>query len=489
MNDSRKSDSCVVPGKPANNGGGAPPSAESVEGRRLVEGNPRQGPRDRTQSRVDLNASLSRIRQAARRDRRQRFTALWHHVCDVRRLEEAYLALNRKGAAGVDGVTWQAYGERLEENLADLADRLQRGAYRACPVRRVYIPKADGRQRPIGVPALEDKIVQRATVEVLNAIYEEDFLGFSYGFRPGRHQHNALDALTVGIKRKKVSWVLDVDIRGFFDAINHEWLIRFVEHRIGDRRVIRHIKKWLHAGVLEDDAVTQQEWGTPQGGSISPLLANIYLHYALDLWIRAWRRHDTGDVVIVRYADDFVIGFQNRPQAERCLKELRQRLASFDLELHPEKTRLIEFGRFARQNRQEKGEGKPETFTFLGFTHICGETLQGKFQVHRHTITKRMRAKLKSLKIDLMRRRHRPIAETGAWLRSVVTGHFAYYAVPGNTRALWTFRYHVVMLWLKSLRRRSQRSRWKRSTIWGLADAWLPRPRVLHAYPEQRLCV
>ncbi len=489
MNDPRKSDSCVVPGKPANKGDGAPSFAESAEGRRLVEGNPGQGPRNRTQSRADLNAPLSRIRQAARRDRRQRFTALWHHVYDVRRLEEAYRSLNRKGATGIDRMTWEAYEENLEANLDDLSARLQRGAYRASPVRRVYIPKADGRRRPIGVPTLEDKIVQRATVEVLNAIYEEDFLGFSYGFRPGRSQHNALDALAVGIKRRKVSWVLDADIRGFFDAIDHEWLIRFLEHRIGDRRVIRHIKKWLHAGVLEDGEVAVQERGTPQGGSISPLLANIYLHYVFDLWIQSWRRKDQGDVVVVRFADDIVIGFQHRAQAERCLGELRQRLASFGLELHPEKTRLIEFGRFARENRKKRGEGKPETFTFLGFTHICGTTLKGSFQVHRHTVKKRMRAKLKLLKAELRRRLHRPIAETGAWLRSVVVGHCTYFAVPGNTRALWTFRYHVVRLWLRSLKRRSQRSRWKWSNIWSLADAWLPKPRVLHAYPEQRLRV
>jgi group II intron reverse transcriptase/maturase len=324
---------------------------------------------------------LSRIRQAARRDKRQQFTALWHHVYDVRRLEEAYLALNRKGAAGVDQTTWAGYDENLEANLEDLSSRLQRGAYRASPVRRVYIPKEDGRKRPIGVPTLEDKIVQRATAQVLNAIYEEDFFGFSYGFRPGRSQHNALDAVAVGLLKRKVNWVLDADIRGFFDTIDHEWLIRFLEHRIGDQRVIRHVKKWLHAGVLEDEEVNVAERGTPQGGSISPLLANIYLHYVLDYWIRAWRRKDRGDVIVVRYADDFIIGFQYRSQAERCLRELSERLARFGLELHPDKTRLIEFGRFACENRLKRGEGKPETFQFLGFTHVSGKTRSGRWSL------------------------------------------------------------------------------------------------------------
>jgi group II intron reverse transcriptase/maturase len=344
MHGTRRSDSCIVPRKLPNKGDGAPLLAEEVEERRLTKGNSGQQTSHRTQSRASLQQALDRIRQAARRDKKQRFTALWHHVCRVERLAEAYRRMNRKGAAGVDRETWESYGEKLEERLEELSGRLKRGAYRAKPVRRVYIPKSDGRQRPLGVPTLEDKLVQSATTEVLNAVYEQDFLGFSYGFRPGRSQHNALDALTVGLKRRKVNWVLDADIRGFFDAIDHEWMIRFLEHRIGDQRVIRHVKKWLKAGVLEDGKVSWEDHGTPQGGSISPLLANIYLHYVFDLWIQAWRKRANGDVIVVRYADDFVVGFQHRAEAERFLSELRERLAKFNLELHPTKTREGERG-------------------------------------------------------------------------------------------------------------------------------------------------
>ncbi len=489
MNGTRKSDSFVVPEKPPNKSCGAPQTAEGVEGRRLTKGNPGRQTKHRTQSRESLQQALDRIRQAARRDKQQRFTALWHHVYDVERLNKAYEGLNRKGAAGVDQVTWQEYGEGLEENLEDLSGRLQRGAYRARPVRRVYIPKSDGRQRPLGVPALEDKIVQSATAEVLNAVYEQDFVGFSYGFRPGRSQHNALDAVSVGIMRRKVSWVLDADIRGYFDAIDHEWLIRFVEHRIGDQRVIRHVKKWLKAGVLEDGKVTRGDHGTPQGGSISPLLANIYLHYVFDLWIQAWRERAKGDVIVVRYADDFVVGFQHRHEAEGFMDELRERLAEFGLELHPDKTRLIEFGRFAASNRQQRGEGKPETFDFLGFTHICGKKRSGKFQVVRLTMKKRFRAKLKELKVELRRRLNRPLPEVGKWLKAVLNGYFGYHAVPGNSQILWAFRYHVGRLWFRALKRRSQRSRLTWERMERIIDRHLPRPRILHLYPGQRLRV
>jgi len=410
-------------------------------------------------------------------------------VYNVERLKKAYEGLNRKGAAGVDQVTWKEYGERLEENLEDLSGRLQRGAYRARPVRRVYIPKSDGRQRPLGVPALEDKIVQSATAEVLNAVYEQDFVGFSYGFRPGRSQHNALDAVSVGILGRKVSWVLDADIRGYFDAIDHEWLIRFVEHRIGDQRVIRHVKKWLKAGVLEDGKVTRGDHGTPQGGSISPLLANIYLHYVFDLWIQAWRKHAKGDVIVVRYADDFVVGFQHRYEAEGFMDELRERLAKFGLELHPDKTRLIEFGRFAASNRKQRGEGKPETFNFLGFTHICGKIRRGRFQVVRLTMKKRFRAKLKELKGELRYRLNRPLPEVGKWLKTVLNGYFQYHAVPGNSRIIWAFRYHVGRLWFRALKRRSQRSKLTWERMERIIDRHLPRPRILHPYPGQRLRV
>ena len=366
-----------------------------MEGRELAKGNSPDGHDDRTQSRVQSSDGIERVRQAARRDRKQRFTALLHHVYDVDRLRAAYLALKRDAAAGVDGETWRHYGEALEANLRDLAARVKRGAYRASPVRRAYIPKADGRQRPLGVPTLEDKIVQRAVVEVLNAIYEPDFLGFSYGFRPGRSPHHALDALTVGIETKKVNWVLDADIRGFFDTLNHEWLIRFLEHRVADRRVVRLIQKWLSAGVLEDGQRTRSEVGTVQGGSISPLLANIYLHYVFDLWVQRWRRTQArGDVVVVRFADDFVVGFEHREEAERFLAELRERFARFGLALHPDKTRLIEFGRYADRNRRGRGDGKPETFNFLGFTHSCGKTRKGRFTVLRQTMRQRWQAKL-----------------------------------------------------------------------------------------------
>lgn len=490
MNGCGKSDNFVVPAKSPNKGGDASASAEGAEERRLAKGNAAGRNRSRTQSRRLLQRELGRVRQAAVRDRKQRFTALWHHVYDVDRLRESYFQLKRDSAAGVDGETWREYGKGLEQRLADLSGRLRRGAYRARPVRRVYIPKPDGRQRPIGVTTLEDKIVQRATTEVLNAVYEVDFLGFSYGFRPGRSQHDALDALTVGIKRRKVSWVLDADIRGFFDAISHEWLGTFIEHRIADRRVVRHIKKWLKAGVLEDGVVTRVGEGTPQGGSISPLLANIYLHYVFDLWVASWRRKRArGDVIVVRYADDVVMGFQYKREAEQFLEELKERFRRFNLELHPDKTRLIEFGRFAAQNRADRGEGKPETFPFLGFTHICGTTRKGRFTVMRQTTSKRAKAKLKELKRELRRRMHWSIPEQGRWLRAVLLGHYQYYGVPYNWHALSKFRSQLIRLWLRALRRRSQRSRVRWERIQRLAKIWLPNPRIVHPYPEQRLRV
>jgi len=420
-----------------------------------------------------------------------RFTSLWHHVYNVDRLRRAYRSLKRRAAAGVDGETWQHYGEDLEANLEDLSARLRRGAYRAKPVKRTYIPKADGRQRPIGVPALEDKIVQRATVEVLSAIYETDFKGFSYGFRPGRGPHNALDALSVGIERRKVNWVLDADIRGFFDAIDHEWLVRFVEHRIGDPRVVRHIKKWLRAGVLEDGEWRQVEEGTPQGGAISPLLANVYLHYVFDLWIDAWRkRAGRGDVIVVRFADDFVIGFQHRQDAEQCLAELRERFAKFNLALHPDKTRLIEFGRFAADRRKRRGDGKPETFDFLGFTHICGKTRKGgRFTILRHTMRKRLHRKAHEVREELYRRRHEPTAVIGQWLRTILVGHYRYFGVPNNGQRLSAFRYYIVRAWQRALRRRSQKDRTMWERMDRLARRWLPAPRIQHPFPAQRLCV
>jgi RNA-directed DNA polymerase len=420
-----------------------------------------------------------------------RFTTLLHHVYDLDALRAAYLALKRDASPGVDGETWRHYGEDLEANLLDLSERLKRGGYRAKPVRRAYIPKADGRQRPLGVTTLEDKVVQRATVDVMNAIYEVDFLGFSYGFRPGRSQHNALDALSVGLLTKKVSWVLDLDIRGFFDAIDHGWLVKFVGHRIADQRVVRLIQKWLNAGVLEDGTRTWSETGAPQGGSASPLLSNVYLHYAFDLWAHKWRRKQArGDVVIVRFADDVVVGFQHRADAERFRIELAERFRKFNLELHPEKTRLLEFGPFAAENRSRRGEGKPETFDFLGFTHICvKKRSNGRFTVLRQTIRKRMRAKLSEVKAELRRRMHDPVPEVGKWLRSVVGGHIRYYGVPMNIPALKSFRSQVGRLWHWTLSRRSQNGRvlWER--MWRLVDRWLPPARVCHPYPLRRFGV
>ena len=490
MNGDGKSDRPIVPKKPSNKGVGTPAPAEEVEGRGLAQGNPSQQTKVRAQDRAALQHELARIRQLALQDKEQKFTTLWHHVYDIRRLREAYYALKHNATAGVDGQTWRQYGQNLEENLRDLSDRLKRGAYRAKPVRRAFIPKADGRQRPLGIPALEDKIVQRSAAEVLGAVYEVDFLGFSYGFRPGRNPHNALDALTVGLVRKKVSWVLDADIRGFFDAVDHEWLVKFVEHRIADQRVVRHVKKWLKAGVLEDGKRIQVEEGTPQGGIVSPLLANIYLHYVFDLWVEQWRKRRTsGDVIVVRYADDFVVGFQYQSDAVRFRAELEQRLRKFHLELHPDKTRLIEFGRFAAENRKRRGEGKPETFDFLGFTHMCGKKRNGKFAVLRHTVRKRLRAKLQALKMELRRRMHEPIPKVGAWLGSVVRGHIQYYSVPRNSTAVNLFRYEAIRLWVRTLRRRSQKTRLNWERMSRLVNRWIPPVRVVHPYPEQRLYV
>jgi group II intron reverse transcriptase/maturase len=464
--------------------------AEGVEGRELAKGKTGEHTRVRTQRRSALQRALDRIRQAARKDHAAPLTALWHHVYDIDRLREAYYGLNRDAAPGLDGQTWAAYGENLEANLRDLSDRLKRGAYHAQPVERVYIPKPDGRQRPIGKPTLEDKIVQRATVEVLNAIYEEDFLGFSYGFRPGRSPHKALDAVTVGIEKRNVNWVLEADIRGFFDALDHEWLVKVVEHRIGDRRGVRHLRKWVKAGVLEEGQWHRQEEGTPQGGSVSPLAANIYLHYVLDLWAERWRRRNArGDMIIVRYGDDFLVGTEYRDDAERFWAELRERLEKFNLELHPEKTRLIEFGRFAAERRQRRGQGKPETFDFLGFTHICSKTRRGKFTVRRKTIAKRLRKKLQEVKETLRQRMHWPIPQQGAWLRSVLLGHYRYYGVPRNGSLLTVLRETVRRYWCRTLRRRSQRQRLTWQRMAALAEHWLPTPRICHPYPAQRLCV
>jgi group II intron reverse transcriptase/maturase len=486
--DRGKSDSLVVPSKSSNKAGR--PAAETTEGSGLAKGNSPESHDDRTQRRVNSSDGIERVRQAAKKDRTQRFTALLHHVDDVECLRRAYLALKRDAAAGIDGETWRHYGEALEDNLQGLAARVKRGAFRASPVRRAYIPKADGRQRPLGVPTLEDKIVQRAVVEVLNAIYEQDFLGFSYGFRPKRSPHQALDALTVGIETKRVNWVLDADIQGFFDTLNHEWLVRFLEHRVADRRVVRLIQRWLRAGVLEDGTRSRREIGTVQGGSISPLLANVYLHYVFDLWVQRWRRTQArGDVVVVRFADDFVVGFEHREDAERFLAELRERFARFGLTLHPDKTRLIEFGRHADRKRRDRGDGKPETFNFLGFTHSCGKTRKGWFTVLRQTMRRRWQAKLREVNLELRRRLHDPIPEQGAYLRAVATGHTRYYGVPRNGPSLAAFRSALARVWRTVLMRRSQRAfvSWERMAR--LVARWLPAPHICHPYPDQRLAL
>jgi group II intron reverse transcriptase/maturase len=486
MNGPGKSDSLVVPGKPPNKA--AEPAAEAGEGSGLAKGNSPERNALRTQGRERAPSALERVRQAAKKDRKQRFTALLHHVYDVERLRAAYLALQRDAAPGVDGQTWRHYGEALEENLRDLSARLRRGAYRARPVRRAYIAKADGRLRPLGVPTLEDKIVQRAAAEVLSAVYEQDFLGFSYGFRPGRNPHQALDALTVGIETRRVNWVLDADLRDFFGTLDHGWLVKFLEHRVADRRVVRLIQKWLRAGVLEEGRRTRSETGTVQGGSISPLLANVYLHYVFDLWVQRWRRTQArGEVIVVRFADDFVVGFEHRHEAERFRAELRERFARFGLALHPDKTRLLEFGRFADRNRRGRGDGKPESFDFLGFTHSCGKTRRGQFTVLRQTMRKRWQAKLREVKTELRRRLHDPLPEQGAYLRSVLLGHNRYYGVPRNGPSLGAFRHAITHLWRASLMRRSQTGFMSWERLARHIARWLPTPRICHPYPNQRL--
>ena len=488
-----KSDGRIIPKKQANKVGPTRSArrdgeaAESVEGRRPAKGNALLAAASRTQRRGDASIGLQRVREGARRDRRARFTCLLHHVT-VALLRDSFLALKRQAAPGVDGVTWAQYEVGLEGRLTDLHLRVHRGTYRAQPSRRVYIPKADGRQRPLGVTALEDKIVQQAVVTVLNAVYEQDFLGFSYGFRPGRSQHDALDALWMAVMGKKVNWVLDADIRGFYDTIDHGWLQQFVEYRIADPRMLRLLRKWLRAGVSEDGHWSATTVGTPQGAVASPLLANVYLHYVFDLWVEQWRRRQaTGDMVVVRYADDVVLGFQHRQEAEQFLQEFQQRLQQFGLALHPDKTRLIEFGRFAAEHRRRREGRKPETFEFLGFTHICGrKRLNSGFVLWRKSATRRLRVKLQAVKQALMTQRHWPIPQQGAWLRSVVQGYFNYHAVPGNIAALEAFRTQAVRSWRHALLRRSQRSRMAWTRFGPLVDRWIPRPRILHPYPNER---
>ncbi len=484
MHAGEESDRGVVPVKPANKGTRVP--AEVAEGRPRPKENCVEPHMSPTPSGKRVSQGLHGVRRTARERKQERFTALLHHVT-VDLLRESFYALKRKAAPGVDGVTWQEYETGLEDRLVDLHSRVHRGAYRAQPSRRVYIPKADGRQRPLGIAALEDKIVQQAVVTVLHEIYEADFRGFSYGFRPGRDPHQALDALNVGVQRKRVNWVLDADIKGFFDHMSHEWTMKFVAHRVADNRVLRLIQKWLKAGVSEDGEWSETKVGTPQGAVISPLLANVYLHYVFDLWVEAWREKVArGDVIVVRYADDLVVGFQHRDEAEQFLKEFQERLAKFGLEIHPDKTRLIEFGRFAETNRRERGEAAPETFVFLGFTHYCGVNSKGHFVVWRRTAAKKMRAKLHELKVELRRQMHEPVAVVGAWLKRVLEGYYRYQAVPGNQPMLRRFRDQLCRLWRHALRRRSQKRKPDWDRLRPIFAVWIPRPHTLHAYPSVR---
>lgn len=489
MNANRKSDESVVPATSANNGAAEAP-AESIEERGSAKRNAEQAASRRTPGRVKRESrGLHGVREAARKDDTLKFTALLHHVNEDC-LAEAFFNLKKTAAIGVDGVTWQEYERDLEANIADLHDRIHRGAYRARPSRRVWIPKPDGRRRPLGIASLEDKIVQQAVLWVLQSIYEQDFLGFSYGFRPGRGCHDALDALSVAITSQRVNWILDADIEGFFDAIDHEWLVKFLEHRIGDRRILRLIRKWLRAGISEEGEWSKTTVGAPQGSVISPLLSNVYLHYVFDLWIEWWRKHRChADVVVVRYADDFVIGFESHSEATACLEELHARFTKFGLKLHKGKTRLIEFGRYAINRRQRRGQKRPETFDFLGFTHVCAKTRKnGWFTIHRHSMAKRMRVTLLAVKRALRKRMHRSLGETARWLRSVVQGWLNYHAVPSNSRRIRRFVDEVTRHWLHALRRRSQkgRRRWTWNRMCRLARKHLPRPRIIHPYPNER---
>ena len=479
-----ESDRAVIPMKLPNKEAQA--SAEAVEGRARTKENTSRSHTSPAQDGNSVSQGLAGVRKVARERKRERFTSLLHHLTTAL-LRQSYYALKRNAAPGVDGVRWQEYEEGLENRLIDLKDRIHRGAYRAQPSRRVYIPKADGRKRPLGIAALEDKIVQQAVVTILNEIYEVDFLGFSYGFRPRRGPHSALDALSVGIQRKRVNWILDADIRGFFDNMNHEWTMQFVQHRVADRRILRLIQKWLKAGVSEDGQWSETKVGTPQGAVISPLLANIYLHYVFDLWIAAWRKKVAdGEVIVVRYADDLVVGFEHRAEAERFLVAFRERLAKFGLELNAEKTRLIEFGRFARSNRQARGEGEPESFTFLGFTHSCGDNRAGHFTIRRQTARKRLEAKLQQVKQTLRTRMHEPVPKVGEWLRRVLKGFYQYHAVPGNGASLQRFRWRIGRYWRHVLRRRSQSGRFTLKRLTRLYDRWLLHPRLVHPYPSVR---
>lgn len=487
MNDGEESDGVVVPMSPSNKATEQQAeAAEREEGRTPTKENIGQDHTPPAQDGRGVSQGLAGVRKVARERKQEQFTTLLHHLT-IDLLRQSYLQLQKKAAPGVDGTTWRQYGEGLEERLADLKDRIHRGAYRAQPSRRIYIPKADGRQRPIGIAAVEDKVVQQAVVTILNEIYEADFRGFSYGFRPGRSPHMALDALSAGILWKKVNWILDADIRGFFDRMSHEWTMKFMQHRVADKRILRLIQKWLKAGVSEDGEWSETKVGTPQGAVISPLLANVYLHYVFDQWVEAWRKKvATGEMIVVRYADDLVVGFEHRAEAEQFLKQFEERLAKFGLELHSEKTRLIEFGRFAEVNRRQRGEGEPESFAFLGFTHSCGRSSRGHFTIWRRTVKQRLEAKLQAVKQTLRARMHEPVPAIGAWLERVINGFNQYHGVPGNSASLRKFVTRIGRYWRHVLKRRSQTGRLSAARTARLLNRWLPRPRTVHPYPDAR---
>jgi len=488
MNARGKSDGPVVPMSPANKGD-AESSTESAEGRGPARRNTKQSNLDRT-SKPEHRRSrgLHGVRETARKRRQLKFSNLLHHI-NVELLTSSFYELKRKAAVGIDEMTWHEYEQDLEDRIVDLHGRIHRGAFRATPSKRVYIEKADGRKRPLGIPSLEDKIVQHAVRTVLQCIYEEDFVGFSYGFRPHRSPHQALDALYVAITEKRVNWILDADIEGFFDNIDRDWLVKFIEHRVGDKRIVRLILKWLHAGIIEGTEWSDNGKGTPQGAVLSPLLANVFLHYVFDLWIEQWRKqHATGDCVVIRYADDFVIGFEHEADARACLESLGERLGKFGLRLHPEKTRLIEFGRGSAAKREREGRGKCETFDFLGFTHVCGKTRAKRFALKRITMASRMRRTLAAIKVELERRRHDSVGQTGRWLTSVIRGWQNYYSVPDNYDRLEQFDKAITKLWRRQLQRRSQRgkSRWPWKRMSRLVYKYLPRPRIIQLRPNVR---
>jgi RNA-directed DNA polymerase len=478
-----ESDAVIVPKKSAKTW---VTPVELAEGRTKAEGKSVARNALPTQGGVSALTSLQRIGERARRRPKEKWTNLLSHI-RVPLLTEAYRRLRKDAAPGVDDVTWEEYGEHLDARLCDLQDRIHRGSYHPQPVRRVHIPKGDGRLRPLGIPALEDKVVQQAVRLVLEPIYEAEFIGFSYGFRPRRSQHNALDALAEAISRK-VNWVLDADIRSFYDTIDHGWLQRFLEHRIADARMIRLLMKWAKAGVMENDELHAVEEGTPQGGIISPLLSNIYLHYVLDLWVVSWRKKRArGEVYVVRYADDFTMCFQKEEDARAMHSALVERFAKFGLELHPHKTRVLEFGWFARASRERRGLGKPETFDFLGFTHLMSVTRHGKPQLHRRTSRKKRQAKLAELREACWKRRHDSAVAQHAWLCQVLQGHYRYYGVPTNYESLRRFQRRVEWTWHRSLQRRSHRAWWTTPRRLAFAAKFpLPKPHIYHPWPRNR---